>query len=285
MGKWQVRCLVEAQAGCGEGPVWDGQTGLLWWVDISGERIHAYDPTTKINRSFEAPYLVSSLVLAPAGLLVATAKGIARFDTKTGALTTLHDPEPDIEGNRLNDMAVAPDGTLWAGTMCEGAAGATGALYRYGPGGVEAKMTGTTISNGLGWSPDGERLYFIDSVPGTLHVREGESWRVVKHFDGRTGKPDGLAVDSKGTLWIAICDRGQIIGMTCDGKIIDSITMPCETVTSCAFGGHDLKTLYVTTGTFSMSEAEKAANPQAGGLFATEMDVPGQASFEARWPH
>lgn len=231
------------------------------------------------------PYLISAVALAPTGLLVATAKGIAQFDTNSSQLShPKHHPEPNTPSNRMNDMAVAPDGSLWVGTMHKEAAHATGALYRFGVNGVEVMMSDTTISNGLGWSPDARTLYFIDTIPGTLYARTDSKWKVIREFSDCPGKPDGLAVDEDGTLWIALCGGSQIIGMTPDGKIVDTITLPCTLVTSCAFGGHDLKTLFITTGTYDMSSQERAANPQAGGLFSVNMEVRGQPSKKVRWP-
>ncbi|SIN76265.1 SMP-30/gluconolactonase/LRE family protein [Vannielia litorea] len=286
MSKRAVDCVWEARAGCGEGPIWDHRTRQLWWVDISGEKIHAFAPHSGEKSSFDAPCLISSIALgAGGGLLIASARGICAFDARTGTLTPLHDPEPGLSGNRLNDMIAGPDGRLWAGTMSEGAKRSSGALYCYDAKGPVHEMTGTTISNGLGWSPDGARLYFIDSVPGVLHVCESGSWRELLVFDDTLGKPDGMTVDAEGVLWVAICDRGKVVGLSPEGKLLETIDIPCQIVTSCAFGGSDLRTLYVTTGTFSMSAEEKAANPLAGGLFAVRMDTPGVEGFEARWPH
>ncbi|MEV8467585.1 SMP-30/gluconolactonase/LRE family protein [Fluviibacterium sp. DFM31] len=270
------RCVDAAKAGCGEGLLWDAGRGRLWWVDISGEALHGFDPETGATTRTLLPCLISALALRHDGqLLIATVRGLGVVDPETGKIDILHDPEPEIPGNRLNDMIAGPDGALWVGTMSEGAKGPTGALYRYGQTGPQAMMRGTTISNGLGWSPDGTRLYFVDSVPGVLHVFEAGAWRVLRRFDDTTGKPDGLTVDAEGTLWVAICDRGRVLGMRPDGEIVAQIDLPCEIVTNCCFGGVELTTLYITTGTFSMTEAEKAANPLAGGLFAVEMDVPG----------
>ena len=278
-------CVDAAKAGCGEGLLWDESRGLVWWVDIAKEALHSYDPVTKRATRVAMPYLISALALDQNGdLLIATAQGLGRVDPVCGTITVLHDPEPDVAGNRLNDMLAGPDGALWVGTMSEGAKGPTGALYRYRDGQPEMMMTGCTISNGLAFSPDGARMYFIDSVPGVLHVREDSAWRVLRRFDDSTGKPDGLTVDANGTLWIAICDRGQVIGMTPEGEITRRIDLPCEIVTNCTFGGADLKTLFVTTGTFSMSEEEKAANPKAGGLFAIEMEVAGMRPYRVHWP-
>lgn len=279
------RCVDAAKAGCGEGLLWDTRRNCLWWVDIAGERLHRFDPETGAASCLPMPWLISALAMRYDGqMLIATGRGLGVVNVDTGDIDILHDPEPTTPGNRLNDMIAGPDGALWVGTMSEGAKGATGALYRYDAAGAKPMMTGTTISNGMGWSPDGARLYFIDSVPGVLHVRENGAWQELRRFDDTTGKPDGLTVDAEGTLWIAICDRGQVLGMQPDGKITARIDLPCEIVTNCCFGGADLKTLYVTTGTFSMTDAEKAANPLAGGLFAVGMDVPGLPPHEAHWP-
>ncbi|MBT8152353.1 SMP-30/gluconolactonase/LRE family protein [Epibacterium ulvae] len=274
-----------AKAGCGEGLLWDEHRGLVWWVDIAKEALHSYDPATQHAKRVAMPYLISALALDQNGdLLIATKYGLGRVDPENGTIVLLHDPEPDAAGNRLNDMLAGPDGALWIGTMSEGAKGPTGALYRYADGQPKTMMTGCTISNGLASSPDGTRLYFVDSVPGILHVYEDDIWQVLRRFDTSTGKPDGLTVDADGTLWIAICDRGQVIGMTPEGEITTRIDLPCEIVTNCTFGGADLKTLFVTTGTFSMTDQEKAANPAAGGLFTIEMGVAGLPPHRANWP-
>lgn len=278
-------CVDTAKAGCGEGLVWDVRRACLWWVDISGEVLHRFDPSTGQGTRIKMPYLISAVALHHDGrLIIATAEGLGIVDESNGVIKIIMHPERYLSGNRLNDIVAAPDGSLWAGTMSEGAKAATGALYRIGLGGVDKMMENTTISNGMDWSPDGTKLYFIDSVPGVLYVFSDNEWRVLFRFDETVGRPDGLCVDSAGMLWIAICDRGQVIGMTPDGKITEQIELPCEIVTNCAFGGSDLKTLYVTTGTFSMSEAEKLENPLAGGLFAVEMGVAGKAAYFLEWP-
>ncbi|SFR52529.1 Sugar lactone lactonase YvrE [Yoonia tamlensis] len=278
-------CVDPVNALCGEGLLWDQMRSCLWWVDITAARLHSYTPATGEKTATQLPYLISGLALHETGdLLIATINGLGTVDPASGAITILHDPEPDHPGNRLNDMAASPDGDLWVGSMSEGVKGPTGALYRYDSTGCSTQMTGTTLSNGLDWSPDGKTLYFIDSVPGVLHKFTDGQWSVLARFDAQTGCPDGLCVDQAGTLWIAICDRGQVIGMTPKGDIIETITLPCTIVTNCAFGGADLRTLFVTTGNYALSPAERKANPQAGNLYAIPMETPGRAPFLARWP-
>lgn len=280
----QPICVDKARAGCGEGILWDDRAGLLRWIDISGRRLHAHDPATGRNTSIAMPCLISALALHRDGrLLIATADGLGTVDPDTGRIEPESHPEPSVPGNRLNDMVAGPDGTLWLGTMSEGAKGATGSLYRAGPDGWETMLSGTTISNGMDFSPDGKRLYFIDSVPGSLRCFENGRWRMIRVFEADIGRPDGMCVDRDGNLWIAICDRGQVIGMTPEGVVFHRIDLPCEIVTNCAFGGRGLATLFVTTGTFSMTEAEKAQNPEAGGLFAIGMPVRGKPAHRAAW--
>ena len=281
----RISCVNDAKAACGEGLLWDAHRACLWWIDIAKEMLHRYDVATGPAKPIQMPYLISALAHGQdAQLLIATAQGIGQLDPATGDIRILHNPEPDQPDNRLNDLIAGPDGSLWAGTMNEGARAPTGTLYRYDVDGCTAIMRDTTLSNGMDWSPDLQRLYFIDSEPGVLHVRENGVWRVLFIFDETTGKPDGMSVDSAGTQWIAICDQGRVIAMSPQGEIIDSIALPCQIVTNCAFGGPDLKTLFVTSGDYSLSDAEKAASPRAGGLFAIEMDVAGRASFTADWP-
>lgn len=279
------QCVDQVAASCGEGLLWDARCGCLWWVDIAKERLHRFDPKTGAASFLQLPYLISALALRSDGaLLIATIKGLGIIDPQSGTIEILHDPEPDIAGNRLNDISAAPDGALWVGTMSEGAKGKTGSLYRYGEGGPTQEVSGTTLSNGIDWSPDGARMYFIDTVPGSLSVLEDGIWSILKEFDDTTGRPDGLCVDRDGTLWIAICDRGYVMGMSLEGAAIARIDLPCEIITNCAFGGLDLKTLFITTGNYSMTEEAKMANPLAGGLFAVEMDVAGKLPHIAKWP-
>lgn len=277
-------CVDEAKAGCAEGLLWDAARACIWWVDISGKALHRFEPETKRATRVQLPFLISALALHQDGrLIIATAQGLGVVDEVNGDIEIVINPE-EKPGNRLNDIVAAPDGTLLAGTMSEDAKSATGALYRVGRKGIDIMMSNTTISNGIDWSPDGTKLYFVDSVPGILYVFQYEAWQVLYRFDGAIGRPDGLCVDAAGTIWIALCDRGQVIGMTPDGKIIERIEFPCSIVTNCAFGGADLKTLFVTTGTFSMSDAEKVANPLAGGLFAVAMDKEGKVPYLLDWP-
>lgn len=290
MKNMDANCIVDAKSICGEGPVWDHRSGLLWWVDIAGEQFHCFDPTAGTTAKFEAPCLVSGLCLAPSGLLVASAQGIALFDPDSMKFSPMHNPEPEQGGNRLNDMAVDKDGGLWAGTMSEGAKGSTGALHRYNVSGSHKVVKGLTISNGIDWSADGRTFYLVDSWPRIIWKYDvNDAGNIVdacvlRTFDENDGRPDGLCVDGVGTIWTAMCGGGFVLGLSPEGKTITRIHVDAPQVTSCAFGGNDLKTLYITTGTFGLDKEQLAVAPMSGGLFAIQMHDPGRKQVEALWP-
>ncbi|MDC0739624.1 SMP-30/gluconolactonase/LRE family protein [Cognatishimia sp. SS12] len=278
-------CVDPVKSRCGEGLLWDETRGLLWWVDIAAHTLCSHAPGTGVNRKIAMPGLISALALHESGrLLIATKSGLGWVDPDSGAVSVFDCPEPDKPFSRPNDMAVDQEGALWLGTMSEGAKGPFGALYRYGAGGRDTALSETTISNGLDWSPDGSRFYFIDSVPGRIWLYTQDEWSILRTCDEDFGRPDGMCVDSAGTLWVAICNKGCVLGLDQDGNVIDKIEIPCRIVTNCAFGGADLSTLYVTTGTFDLSPEEMVEQPYSGGLFAVQMDVPGKLPNTAKWP-
>lgn len=289
-GKRDVRAVAMVQAGCGEGPLWDTQSGCLWWVDIAGNRIHAHDPCSGENRSFDTPCLVSALTRTGSGLLVATAHGVALFDIESGTLSPIHDPEPDLPGNRLNDMAVDAAGRLWAGTMSEGARAPSGGLYRFDDSGVHRVEHGLTVSNGMDWSADGRSFFLVDSAPRCIWQYDIDAAGALSNrrelvvFEEKDGRPDGLCIDGAGRLLVAMCGGGAVLALSHEGEVIDRIALPAPQVTSCTFGGEDLSTLYVTTGTFGLGPSDLRAWPLSGSLFSVRMPSRGRPSVEARWP-
>lgn len=156
-------------------------------------------------------------------------------------------------------------------------------LYRLDPdGALHAKETGFHVCNGMGWSPDSTRFYLTDSGSRTVFVYDfdlphGElsNKRVLKTFDATDGKPDGLAVDAEGYLWCAMWDGGALIRLAPDGHLDRRIALPVPRPTSCAFGGDDMKTLYVTTARFGLTEAQRLAAPLSGSVLCLAVDIPG----------
>ena len=158
-----------------------------------------------------------------------------------------------------------------------------GVLFRYDPdGSVHRCDAGYQLSNGLGWSPDNRTMYFIDSAPREIYAYDfdlasGEikNRRTLVRIAEEHGLPDGMTVDAQGFLWVAQWNGGRIVRYDPEGKIERVVAMPVKRPTSVTFGGPDLTTLYITSGTMRMSEAELAAEPQAGDLFALETDIQG----------
>ncbi|MGV9244722.1 SMP-30/gluconolactonase/LRE family protein [Streptomyces sp. NPDC003710] len=262
---------VREYADLGEGPTWDAAAGRLIWVDILGSRVHTYDPA-RGRRTVMATgqHVGAAKPRADGGLVVNLRDGVALYGPGGGDFRRLHrDPVP---GRRGNDAAVAPDGSLWAGTMRYDEAPGGGTLTRItGDGTVRTVLDDVTVSNGTGWSPDGRLMYYTDSPTRRIDVFDvGEDGlparrRPLAHID--RGFPDGLTVDADGCVWVALWDGGAIHRYTPAGKLDRVLRLPVRRPTACAFGGPDLSDLYVTSARAGL----EAPHPLSGSLLV----VPG----------
>ncbi|MFB7336369.1 SMP-30/gluconolactonase/LRE family protein [Streptomyces adustus] len=264
---------VRAEATLGEGPTWDAATGRLIWLDILGSRIHTYDPASGRRTVRTTPQHVGAVKPRAAGGLVLNLRdGVALLDPD-GTLGWLHhDPVP---GRRANDAAVAPDGSLWVGTMRYDEAAGGGTLSRIaGDGTVETVLDDVTVSNGTGWSPDGRLMYYVDSPTRRIDVFDHDGGRITNRrtlaeIEAGAGFPDGLTVDADGCVWVALWDGGAVRRYTPSGALDRVITLPTPRITACAFGGPDLRDLYVTTARTGLSAPSALAGcllviPEAG---------------------
>ncbi|MDH6627188.1 sugar lactone lactonase YvrE [Streptomyces sp. LBL] len=257
---------VRAEATLGEGPTWDAAAGRLIWIDILGSRIHTYDPVSgrRTTRTTEQ-HVGAVKPRAGGGLVLNLRDGVGLLDPDDTFRWLRHEPVP---GRRANDAAVAPDGSLWAGTMRYDEAPGGGTLSRITGGGTaEVVLDDVAVSNGTGWSPDGRLMYYIDSPTRRVDVFDFEDGRVlgrrplVEIEDG-AGFPDGLTVDADGCVWVALWDGAAVRRYTPGGELDRVIELPTPRVTACAFGGPDLTDLYVTTARVGLS----APHPSAGSL-------------------
>ena len=257
----------------GEGPVWDDRTGELVRVDISGRLVHRWNPETDEATSFTTEGDVGAVVLCQdGGLMVAMECELWRVDT-TYQWTLLAEVEPR-PGVRFNDCRADPRGRLWAGTLHRDREPGQAGLYRLDPGNVLTEvLPERTISNGIGWSPDGGSMYYIDSttqrvVEYDYDLDNGElgDRSVFADIETTDGLPDGLTVDADGGVWVCLFGGGRIRRYRPDGSLDREIVLPLTNPTCPAFGGADLGTLYITTARHRLTEDQLAREPLAGAV-------------------
>jgi sugar lactone lactonase YvrE len=271
---------VRAEAALGEGPTWDAAAGRLLWVDILGSRVHTFDPSTgrrTVRRTDQ--HVGAAKPRAGGGLVLNLRDGVALLDPDD-TFRWLH--RDAVPGRRGNDAAVAPDGSLWAGTMRYDEAPGGGTLSRLtGTGTAEAVLDSVTVSNGTGWSPDGRLMYYIDSPTRRVDVFDTTEGRVsgrrpLAEIEDGAGFPDGLTVDADGCVWVALWDGGAVRRYTPDGVLDRVVTLPVRRPTACAFGGAGLTDLYITTARTGLS----APHPLSGSVLV----IPGAGKGIAQPP-
>ncbi|RDJ20202.1 SMP-30/gluconolactonase/LRE family protein [Bosea caraganae] len=283
--------LLDARDETGEGPVWDGKAQALWWTDIPGKRLHRLDPSSGAHRIFAMPGRVGCFALREAGgLVLAMEQGFATFDPESGAVEILSEPEAGLANHRFNDGRCDPAGRFLAGSMNMAKAAVSGQLWRLDPDKAVTRVAGgVTIANGLAFSPDGKRMYWSDSPAEKVYVFDYDldtgtpsNQRLFLEKGPAPGRPDGAAVDADGCYWSARWVGNAVVRFTPEGKIDRTIKLPVSRVTMCAFGGPDLRTLYITTACEGMTAEELAAEPLAGGVFVAEPGVQGlpEPSFQ-----
>ena len=284
-----MELVIDSKSGLGEGAFWNYKTGELLWIDISGKVLNIYNPKTGFNKEMFTGQLIGTVVPEESGLmLVALQNGIYQLDPQTGTKKLIVNPEDSIPANRFNDGKCDPAGRFWAGTMDIDLKLGLGALYRLDPDStIHTMINNVSISNGIVWSHDFSKMYYIDSPTQKVMVYDydnetGEiaSPKVAIEIPAETGLPDGMTIDADGNLWVALYG-GAAVGCwnSETGELIRKIEVPAKNVTSCAFGDGDLGTLYITTARQETSDEELEKYPNAGGVFKTRPGVKGVESF------
>jgi sugar lactone lactonase YvrE len=278
------RCVLDAKAALGECPVWSVAEQVLYWVDINAPALHRFDPSTGENRPMSMPESIGCFGLRTRGGFVVALRGGLWFARQDGTLgTKIADAPYDETTHRFNDGRCDRQGRFFAGYMNEKRDANSAALLRLD---VDGRMTPVLddmmISNGLGFSPDGHTMYHADTPTHTIHaydfdMRSGtpSNKRVLAAFKNETDRPDGAAVDSEGCYWTAFYRGGKVLRLSPAGEVLATFAVPAMCPTMCAFGGADLKTLYVTTARQARPDDELARLPNSGGVFAMPVAVPG----------
>ncbi len=270
--------IWDVQAELGEGPVWDDRRRCVWFVDIKGRKLHRYSVDDGARDSWDTPDQTGFALPAEDGSLICGVRGgLHRFEPKTGRFTLIQPVEEDRPQNRINDGFVAPDGTLWFGTMDDSEDTVSGALYRWRDGELTRHDDGHRVTNGPALSPDGRTLYHHDTTEKRIYAfdhADGELANKRLFAETVDGYADGPSVDVDGVLHVGLFNGWGVARFTPDGAPLEKIDLPVQTVTKAAFGGDDLKTLFCTTAWLGNAE-KRAAQPTLGGLYALRVETPG----------
>ena len=275
---------IDAKAQLGEGALWHPTENKLYWVNIEGRTLHIYDPVTKENQSLWVKERVGTVVpVKSGGALVALQNGIHFINTQTGRLQFIVNPLTN-NNIRFNDGKCDPSGRFWVGSMHLRFTEGSASLYRMDTNKTVHKiLDGVTVSNGIAWTKDKKTMYYVDS-----HLRRIDAFdysdadgaitnrRVVVTIQDGGGSPDGIALDAEGKIWAALWGANAVGKFDPEtGELLQKIEVPAPNVSSCAFGGKELDTLYITTARGELSEAQLAAYPLSAGLFSIKPGVKG----------
>ncbi|RFB80988.1 SMP-30/gluconolactonase/LRE family protein [Methylovirgula sp. 4M-Z18] len=278
---------LDAKAALGESPVWSVREEALYFLDIKGKALHRFDPATRDHRIVPLDEETGCVGLVKGGGFVAGMRsGIYLLNAQGAVTVRLADNPENHETNRFNDGRVDPAGRLILGTLDEIKAGGTAHLYRYDRHGLKPVVDGLLTSNGVAFSPDGRFMYHSDTPrftiwryaydPASGNLSDRQVFAQWQATGTDRGRPDGAAVDSEGCYWSALYEGARVRRFASDGTILAEYPLPAQCPTMVAFGGSDLRTLFVTTASAGRPAEELTALPYSGGLFAMQVDVPGR---------
>ena len=285
----QAELLTPVAAEVGEGPQWDAVLGVLSWVDITVGRVHVCSALGEGLRTYEIGRAVGAALPAEGGgFLLAEANGFSILSA-SGATSPLLPMLEDKPLLRFNDAKCDPAGRAFGGTVAYDKTPGAGNLYRLDAGPIATSvLNGLTVSNGLGWSPDARTMWLADSAQPCImgfdyEIANGSMGArcCVLAVQETSGVPDGLCVDDEGGVWLALWGGNAVHRYLPDGRLDTIVRVPTPHVTSCAFGGPDLSTLFITTARRGLAEEQQRREPTAGGIFAVEPGVTGPAA--TRW--
>ncbi|WP_299226509.1 SMP-30/gluconolactonase/LRE family protein [uncultured Psychroserpens sp.] len=273
----------------GEGAFWNHKTHELYWIDILDNSLHIYSPKNKTNRTLQTPSSIGTVV--PSNIdnesIIALQDGIYIIDTNNGYTELLSDVERDIPSNRFNDGKCDPSGRLWVGSMAFSQERYKANLYMINAkGDAQLKKDSVTISNGIVWSKDRTKMYYIDTPTAEIKAYDYDNGlgnisneRIVTKIHDSLGFPDGMTIDENDNLWVGMWNGNAVLQFDSEtGKLISKVNVPAHNVTACAFGGEGLDTLYITTASVDMNAQENEQFPLAGSIFKIKTEVKGVKS-------
>ena len=271
----------------GEGPIWWGNS--LFYVDIAGNKLLRLNPETSEESIWDVGERIGTIVPCKNDdeVIYAGDTGYVRFNLKTGSKTALADPEASMRGkNRFNDGKCDPAGRFWAGTISMVKDTGSANLYCLDTdGSLSLKVSGVTNSNGICWSADATKMFYIDTPTQNIRaydydIESGDisNARVVVDTvaHGYNSSPDGMTIDADGMLWVAFCHGGCVVRFDPrTNKELQRVDLPCIETTACTFGGENLDRLFVTTGIKA-----DLNEPDAGKVFVIDgLGIKGVTAF------
>jgi sugar lactone lactonase YvrE len=277
----RAELLLDARAELGEGPLWDAARGRLLWVDITAGAVHDTDPVTLDDDVTTIGQEVGAVLLRrPGGLLLPARDGFLALDEGATEPRLAVAVDPDDPILRLNDAACDGSGRCFAGTYHMEDVPQQAAFYRLDPDwSLHHLFDEVGCSNGIGWSPDDTRMYYVDSRRPEISVFDYdpatgtiEGRRPLASTPAEWGEPDGLVVDAEGGIWVAFWGGWAARRFTPEGALDAVVDLPVSRVTKCAFGGPNLETMFITS---ARGEVDDADQPHAGSLFVVEPGVRG----------
>ncbi|NDJ52626.1 MAG: SMP-30/gluconolactonase/LRE family protein [Chloroflexi bacterium] len=280
-----LRSIADCRCQNAEGPLWHPDEGRLYWTDIPGKRLYRTDTTLEAFEVVFEGEQIGGYTIQDDGSLLMFGEDCSIRCLKDGVLHTLIDFVEEERGTRFNDVIADPEGRVFCGTMPM--PGRAGHLYRLDPdGSMTAVLSGLTVSNGLGFSPDLAALYHTDSDMRTIMrypydrasgaLGEGELFAQVNEG---AGVPDGMTVDVEGFVWSGHWNGGVLVRYDPDGREVARIDFPARKVTCPSFGGPDYEDLFVTTAGGDNREEE---GPGAGRVYQLRPGVRGRPEFRSR---
>lgn len=283
-----VTIAYQIDAKLGEGAIWNHKSNTLYWIDIEGKSFNIFDPKTNKNRSFPTPTHIGTVVPKNKDeAMIALVDGIHTININTGETTLFADMSSQLTGCRLNDGKCDPAGRLWVGAMHWQQEKGKAKLFTItNDTEVAVKKDSVTISNGIVWTKDKSTMYYIDTPTSQIKAYDYDNAtgnitneRVAVEIPNELGFPDGMTIDAEDMVWVGMWNGDAVIRFNPKtGEMLQKIAVPAHNVTSCAFGGEHLETLYITTSKLDMNEEEAKKYPYAGSIFKVNPGVKGVKS-------
>lgn len=278
----------KVEANLGEGAIWNYKTHELYWIDIEGRQLNIYNPKSKINKVLNTESRIGTVVpFTEDEALIALENGVHKIDIQTGKSNLFTDMKSELLGSRLNDGKCDPSGRFWVGSMhLEQETGKANLYTITSENILQKKIDSVTISNGIVWTSDKKTMYYIDTPTSTIkefdynnETGEISNGKIAVKIPIKFGFPDGMTIDEENMLWVGMWNGNAVIRFNPKtGKVISKIEVPAHNITSCAFGGENLETLYITSARIDMTEEELIKYPLAGSLFSINPGVKGVKS-------